>query len=122
MEVREPPTLPLEVRDAIERFVSAARRHFGDRLSRVVLYGSRARGDEHHESDVDLLLILRGGGSADWRDARAASFLAADVGLESGVDVSAKCISAERFDREARETTGFASRVSREGLAVWQAS
>lgn len=31
---------------------------YGDRLKGVVLFGSRARGDAHPESDVDLLVVL----------------------------------------------------------------
>jgi predicted nucleotidyltransferase len=32
---------------------------YGDRLDRVVLFGSYARGDFHSESDVDYLVVLR---------------------------------------------------------------
>lgn len=32
---------------------------YGDRLDRVILYGSYARGDFHAESDVDYLVVLR---------------------------------------------------------------
>lgn len=32
---------------------------YGDRLDRVVLFGSYARGDFHNESDVDYLIVLR---------------------------------------------------------------
>ena len=32
---------------------------YGDRLDRVILYGSYARGDFHRESDVDYLVVLR---------------------------------------------------------------
>jgi predicted nucleotidyltransferase len=31
---------------------------YGDRLVRLVLYGSQARGDTHPESDVDVLVVL----------------------------------------------------------------
>lgn len=31
----------------------------GDRLERVVLFGSRARGDAHAESDYDIAVFLR---------------------------------------------------------------
>jgi predicted nucleotidyltransferase len=32
---------------------------YGDRLDRVVLFGSYARGDFHNESDIDYLVVLR---------------------------------------------------------------
>lgn len=32
---------------------------YGDRLRRVILFGSWARGDAHPESDIDLLVVLR---------------------------------------------------------------
>jgi predicted nucleotidyltransferase len=122
MHVQVASSLSPEDRLAVERFLAAARQHFGGRLLQVVLYGSKARGDGHSESDLDLLVVLRGDGGVEWRDARAASFLAADVGLETGVDVAAKCVSSERFNREAAEPVGFATRVWREGITLWQAS
>ena len=33
---------------------------YGDRLARVVLYGSQARDEAHRDNDVDVLVILRG--------------------------------------------------------------
>lgn len=38
--------------------VRALQRAFGQRLWAVVLYGSRARGDSHDESDWDLLVLV----------------------------------------------------------------
>ena len=111
-----------EDREAVDRFLITARMHFGDRLLKVVLYGSKARGDSHSESDLDLLLLLRGDRGVAWQDARAASFLAADVGMATGVDVAAKCVSSERFDHDAAEPAGFARRVSQEGITLWPAT
>ncbi len=42
-----------EVRAALERL-------YGDRLVKVILFGSHARGEAHEESDVDVLVVLRG--------------------------------------------------------------
>ena len=43
-----------------------AREVYGDHLDRTLLYGSRARGDNHAESDLDVLLVV----SADSYDPR----------------------------------------------------
>lgn len=33
---------------------------YGLRLTQVLLFGSRARGDCHQDSDIDVLIVLRG--------------------------------------------------------------
>ena len=33
---------------------------YGDRLRRVILYGSHVRGEAHEERDVDVLIVLEG--------------------------------------------------------------
>lgn len=39
-------------------FTSAVRGRLGDRLHRIVLFGSRARGDAQDNSDYDVLIIV----------------------------------------------------------------
>ncbi|MCC6475701.1 nucleotidyltransferase domain-containing protein [bacterium] len=34
--------------------------HYGDRLAKLVLYGSQARGDAEPDSDIDVLVVLKG--------------------------------------------------------------
>ena len=43
----------------IARFRAALDSAFGDRIERVVLYGSRARGDAGSDSDYDVAVFLR---------------------------------------------------------------
>ncbi|MGQ9650413.1 MAG: nucleotidyltransferase domain-containing protein [Phycisphaerae bacterium] len=45
-------------REALDAFLRELRRLYGVRLSRVVLYGSRARGDASEGSDIDVLVVL----------------------------------------------------------------
>jgi predicted nucleotidyltransferase len=51
------PLTPL-ISEALARFGAALRDRFGARLSEVVLFGSRARGEAHEDSDVDVLVVV----------------------------------------------------------------
>ena len=55
-----PDHLPPAVRAALTDALAALLGLYGDRLRHVVLFGSQARGDAHHESDVDVLVVLDG--------------------------------------------------------------
>jgi predicted nucleotidyltransferase len=50
----------MTVADDLNRYVEVLRREFGDRLVSVVLFGSHARGEARPESDIDVLVIVRG--------------------------------------------------------------
>jgi predicted nucleotidyltransferase len=43
----------------LRRFRAALDRAYGGRIERVVLFGSRARGDAEEESDYDVAVFLR---------------------------------------------------------------
>lgn len=52
-------TLDEAERRVLSDLVSRLRTHYGDRLERVTVFGSRARGDVSDGSDIDVLVVLR---------------------------------------------------------------
>jgi predicted nucleotidyltransferase len=42
----------------LKNFIDQLRKRFGRNLKKIILFGSRARGDHSEESDYDLLLIF----------------------------------------------------------------
>ena len=70
---------------------------YGDRLVRLVLYGSQARGDTHAESDVDVLVVLDGDVQPG-REIRRMSSIVFEVGLENEVYVSTLPVSEGEYE------------------------
>ncbi len=93
-----PAHLPSRVRDAVCDARTRLAALYGERLARVVLYGSHARGDARPDSDVDLLVVLRGD-VAPVDEIRRTGALALDLLLAHGVDVSMQPFS----DRDAAD-------------------
>jgi uncharacterized protein len=52
------------VQAALDELKTALRGQFGERLPRVVLFGSYARGTAHTESDVDVSVVVSPGSGA----------------------------------------------------------
>lgn len=62
------------------QFRRAVEEAFGEDLERVVLFGSRARGDARPDSDWDVAVFLRRG-AKDWKTMRTLSDIVEDIGV-----------------------------------------
>jgi len=87
---------------------------YGDRLVRMVLYGSHARGDARTDSDYDVLVVLRGRVSPSDEIDRTGQFVA-DLSLAHNTVISPVFMSARRF---LRERSPLLVNVRREGLRL----
>jgi hypothetical protein len=100
---------------ALEGFVRDVRAAFGERLERLVLFGSRARGEGDEESDLDVLVLLRG---ATREDQLRIYDLAYDRYAEAGVDISPLVRTPEDFARLRAQERRIALEVEREGVPL----
>lgn len=101
--------------DAVKHFVRGLKQRLGGRLDRVLLFGSRARGDARADSDIDLLVLVRG---LD-RELESTVFdVLLDVQLESDADISIVLFDTSQFESYRQAGSQFALNVIREGILV----
>jgi predicted nucleotidyltransferase len=80
------PALSASETAALQEFMAGVRALLGPQLESARLYGSRARGEGHEHSDLDVALIVTRGTRSLHRD--AIYDLAFDVGLIHGVELA----------------------------------
>jgi predicted nucleotidyltransferase len=95
----------------LSRFRAALDEIYGERIERVVLFGSRARGDARPDSDYDVALFLKdldGFG----KEARRIVEIEADILTATGAVINAMPLQAGAY----RDRTGLMWELRREGL------
>lgn len=108
---------PPIVRDALGRFRAALEARFGARLRELVLFGSRARGDAHEESDLDVLVVVDG--LAD-DERRQIAELAHDAGIdgEEYVSLSPLALSTDRAADMRARSRRIMEEIARDGVPL----
>jgi uncharacterized protein len=95
----------------MDKFRAALNALYGERIERVVLYGSRARGDARQDSDYDVAVFLKD--MADrWNEID--KIVEIEVGIldETGAVINALPFQAGSY----RERTPLMHEIRREGL------
>ena len=95
-DLARPPT-ESEVAQALARFARDVRRHYGERLRGVYLFGSRARGDHRPDSDVDVAVVLADDGWDFWTEKMLLADLSYDPLIDLGVWLQGWPVSAEAW-------------------------
>ncbi len=93
------------------RFRAAVTEIYGERVERVVLFGSRARGDAKPDSDYDVAVFIRDTGTFTDDSARLA-VVSTDILLDMGAVISATPFPSGAY----RERTGFMHELRKDGL------
>ncbi len=101
---------------ALREFGEGARRAFGGRLVRLVLFGSTARGITHEDSDVDVLVLVS---PRERGDGHRAVDAAVEVMLRRpDVVLSPLVMTPEELDQLRRSERRLALDIDREGIPL----
>jgi len=108
--------LPIQERQAIEEFMRCVRQTFSRQVEQMILFGSKARGENNLYSDIDVLLVTD---NEDWRFCHAISDIAADVSLHYDVLIEPHVIEQTRWERMRRGRFVLRETVRNEGIALF---
>lgn len=79
--------IPQNIKESIQKFTIEIQKLLGERVKKVILYGSYARGDYNSDSDIDIMILT------DLTDdeidyyRRKISELAYDIDFENNFDI-----------------------------------
>jgi predicted nucleotidyltransferase len=70
---------------------------YGEKLSQTILFGSQARGEATPDSDIDILIVLKGKINPG-EEIKRTSYLVAQLSLEYNQVISRLFIDEEKFN------------------------
>jgi len=107
--------IPESIAGLAREFVEGIRALYGERLDKVILFGSYARGEEQEESDVDFLVVLNDEKINAFAEISRMSGISAELGLKYNFWISTVPISINRL---LHGEVSLAINVRKEGIVV----
>ncbi len=109
--------MPSTIRDIVYHFSIQLKKFLGNDLSKVILYGSYARGDFNPNSDVDVMILTKL--SPEKIESIEASVfdLAFDIEIEYGIHISPIIKNEDHFEYWA-DALPFYRSVKNEGVQI----
>lgn len=111
--IDNPASRTIDRDPVLRRFKTAVATTYGDRLDRVLLFGSRARGDARDDSDYDLAVFLK-----DTPECEKDRVLLADIGFDI-LEQDGNVINAMPFSISSlAERTPLMHEIRRDGIEI----
>ena len=97
------------------RFKQILLDRFGSQIVGMRLFGSKARGDAHPDSDIDVLVVTR---RDDWKLKDEIGKVVTSILLEESIYLSVKVLGMPSFRRLTRLSSPFLKNISRDGIPL----
>ncbi len=85
-------------------------------MRRMVLFGSRARGDADPDSDMDVLVVLEG--NASWKEQHIISECAWEACFGKGIILAPFAVSRREWEEGPERSSLLAIAVRRDGVEL----
>jgi predicted nucleotidyltransferase len=102
---------------AVKEFFHLLNEKIGMNLVEVKVFGSKARGEDSPESDIDILVILK---QVDKKKRDIITDIAFEVGLKYDLFLSVVVYSQDMFYSPLSKETLFYQNVQREGISIYE--
>lgn len=106
-----------DIQPIIAEFTEQAKAHYGDRLAKIILFGSYARGEAHDESDVDLLVVLNDDDVSSNNEKTQIFDITWSLFMKYSIIISALPISLKKF---ISANTALYRFVKKEGVYLYE--
>jgi len=104
-------------KQATSLFMEKIKREFS--IQRVLMFGSRARGDEHNESDIDLAVLMNETRGDFFGLKLKMDDIAYDILLETGMRIQALPIWQNEWQHPERYSNPYLIKnIQRDGIAL----
>jgi predicted nucleotidyltransferase len=107
--------LTVEEQAWLDAYREALNKRHPDAVQEMLIYGSKARGHAHAESDLDVLLIVNDNAGALKRDLRRIGYLLA---AKTDVLPSILAYTQEEWESRKRSGSSFRKAVERDAVRV----
>ena len=108
-------TLHPEERAWLDEYRKVLHERHPDTVLRMVIYGSKARGDAREDSDLDILLVVRNGAGGLKLPLREIGY---ELAVMSDAVPSILAYTQEEWDDRKRRGYPFQRAVERDGVSV----
>jgi len=107
--------LTLKEKKVIEEFEKRVKDKFADEIVKIVVFGSRARGEAGKNSDIDILVITS---SDDWRKGDEIREIGYDLDEHIDYRLSIQVISESHMNYLRSNSFQFIKNIESEGVVI----
>ena len=109
--------MPNNVQKIINDFLKKVEAVLGNRLRKIILYGSYARGDYNKSSDIDIMILTDLNDTEIEQYRNTISDIAFDMELETGFIISPLIKNIEKYN-DRIDVIPFYMNVNKEGVIL----